>query len=197
MVNTWLRAALAEQIGWLLDGEIGDDEFENFLYDEGCLGSNDRAVDEIAWWASALYSDTSSRRLPGRNLLDRDTYQTGERAILFLQSDLEYAWPSLQEPYSVFLLRALQRNWWLSAAACLLVSLYCYRFQAGGIALGPLLVMATMCLGVACKSAGRLADRLMSGPKQAFGSAGNIDCWPFLNEEQLGSATRALDWRGQ
>lgn len=191
MHDSSLRAELAENLGALLDGDISNDEFDNFLADEGCLGCSDRAVDEIAWWAWTLYSDTHEHHLTGRNLLDEETYQAGARAILFLQSELPYAWPSLQEPYSVFLLRALEHNWWLPTTGCLLLSLYNYGFQAGGITVGPLLLLATTFLAIGCRSAGRLADSLMSQPTKAFDAAGNVSCWPFLNQSQLQAAQRS------
>lgn len=179
------RRALAERIRWLIGGRITNDAFENFLYDEGCFGSEDRTIDEIAWWAWSLYSDTSTYRLVGKRSVDRETRDAAIRAIVLLRGGQDYPWPTLQEPFLVFTMRAASQNWWLPTAAFASLALYNYGATLGGVMLGPLLMVGVVLVGLVCRAGGSMADRLMRPRREAFEASGDTDCWPFLSREDL------------
>ena len=184
------RRALAEQVRWLIGGRITNDAFENFLYDEGCFGSEDRTVDEIAWWAWSLYSDARTYRLMGKHAVDRTTRNRAIRAIVLLRSGQDYRWPTIQEPYAVFMLRALSDNWWLPTTGAAMLALYNYGATLGGVMLGPLLMVGVVLVGLVCRAGGSMADRLMRPQREAFEASGDADCWPFLSREDLQEGAR-------
>lgn len=182
------RRALAERLRWLVGGRITNDAFEDFLYDEGCFGSADRTIDEITWWAWTLYSDTRTYRLVGAQRVGRQTRDAAVRAIVLLRGGQDYRWPTLQEPFVVFTLRALAHNWWLPTAALLACALYNYGLTIRGIMLGPLLLIGVMALGSGFRACGSVADRLMRPRREAFLAAGDKECWPFLSREEVHAA---------
>ena len=179
------RRALAEQLRWFIGGRITNDAFEDFLYDQGCFGSEDRTIDEITWWAWTLYSDNRTYRLIGKRAVDRETRDAAVRAIVLLRGGQDYRWPSLQEPFLVFTLRALSYNWWLPAAALLACALYNYGVTIRGIMLGPLFLIGVMALSSGFRACGLIASRLMRPRLEAFDAAGDKECWPFLSREEL------------
>lgn len=184
------RRALAQQIRWLVGGRISNDAFEDFLYDEGCFGSEDRTVDEIAWWAWSLYSDTRTYRLVGKHAVDRETRNRAVRAIVLLRCGQDYEWPTIQEPYVVFMLRAASHNWWLPTVASAMLALYNYGATIGGVMLGPLLLVGVVLVGLTCRAGGAIAEQRMLPLRDAFEAAGDTDCWPFLSREELREGTQ-------
>src|SRR5437667_10097132 len=85
-----LRTALAS----LVNGQLTNDEFDELH--AGWEQSADQAVVAIAGFGYGLYSSSLPLpyRLTGRHAVDPETLRTAERCLLFLQTDLEYAWPA-------------------------------------------------------------------------------------------------------
>lgn len=154
-----LRRELAQQLRWLVGGRITNDAFDDFLYERGCLGSDDRTVDELAWWGWTLYSDTHTYRLTGKHTVGEDLRLSAVRAVVFLRSNTDYEWPSLQEPFGIACLRAASENWWALTAIALLIALWNYSMTFAGIMVGPLALVAVALLGVACRYGGDIARR--------------------------------------
>lgn len=179
------RRALAERIRWLIDGQITNDAFDDFLVDEGCLGSADRTIDEIAWWAWTLYSDTRTYRLRGQAAVDSDTHAAAARAILLLRSGADYEWPTLQEPFWVFMLRGASASWWLPTAAWTLFALYNYGVRIGSVPIGPFLLLGSAFVVLGCRGAGEVAKRKMQPLRDSFAAAGDEALWPFLSSDRL------------
>jgi len=89
MIDRALRDKAAVLIRRLGDGMITSDEFE----DEWPRPSDDRALKAIAATLWGAYSDISSHKLEGSYALNEYGRALFDRCILFLESDLEYAWP--------------------------------------------------------------------------------------------------------
>jgi hypothetical protein len=92
MIEKAARMELAVSLRRLVAGEMTNDEFDDRY--EIWLHSEDAAIAEIARFGWSLYSsDLFPYRLRGRYAVDDATRQAADRAILFLQSGLEYEWP--------------------------------------------------------------------------------------------------------
>lgn len=185
------RRGLAERIRLLIDGQITNDAFDDFLVEEGCLGSPDRTIDEIAWWAWTLYSDTRTYRLRGQAAVDRDTHAAAARAILLLRSGTDYEWPSLQEPFWAFLLRWAAASWWLPTAAWTLFALYNYGVRVRSVPIGPFLLLGSAFVALGCRAAGEVAKKKMQPLRESFAAAGDEAAWPFLSRAQLEEAANS------
>jgi hypothetical protein len=92
MVNKDVRRELATNLHRLVSGEMTNDEFDNQYLDRW-VDDDDAAVAEIGQFGWGLYSDYGSYRLQGSNAVSEESKQVADRAILFLQTDLEYLWP--------------------------------------------------------------------------------------------------------
>jgi hypothetical protein len=89
MVERRDRDQLALQLRRLAAGRITNDDFEI----SAPWHSADRGVTEILWSAWTLYSDIRTHRLVGRDALTVAQRRHIARAVVFLHSDAEYAWP--------------------------------------------------------------------------------------------------------
>src|SRR5437660_2233241 len=89
-VRRRLRTALAS----LVNGQFTNDEFDE-VYAKW-QDSDDQAVAAIAEFGYGLYSSDLllPYRLAGRYAVDPEILRIAERCLLFLQTDLEYAWPA-------------------------------------------------------------------------------------------------------
>ena len=88
-VDRKVRDSLANSLELLVTGEMKTDDFDD-RYCRDWIAAEDAAVPEIARFGWGLYSDDWHRRLTGWNTVTEETLQTSNRAILFLESDLEY-----------------------------------------------------------------------------------------------------------
>ena len=94
MVERRDRDLLALQLRRLASGRITNDEFECSVP----WHSADRGVTEILWSAWTLYSDIRTHRLVGRDALTAVQRRQIARAVVFLHSNAEYAWPHWPVP---------------------------------------------------------------------------------------------------
>jgi hypothetical protein len=184
MVDAALRERLAQDARQLATGRMTNDEFMDAYWDV-YIDSDDRAVRQIAMFCDALYSDTHTYRLRGRQALDVETKRTIARAVSFLRGDTEYQWPDMPDyrlgetlgsflgyiafPIGLALLIAA----WVSAFNSLFATIYA--------AVGALLL---------CTSIGilRFLHRKHRSNWRAFEKAFDYTAWPFISKEQLGAA---------
>jgi hypothetical protein len=90
MVNRADRDHLARGLRALATGRITNGEFQD-AYVQRSADPAIAAVLDAAW---RLYDDLREYRLEGRNALTRDARRMVARCLLFLKSDVPYAWPS-------------------------------------------------------------------------------------------------------
>lgn len=100
MIDRAERDALSLRLRRLASGRITNDEF-----DVGeVVASPDPAIGAIWDFGWGHYSDFGSYRLRGTHALTKPQLETVARAVLFLDSDLPYEWPSLRPSLLEFLL---------------------------------------------------------------------------------------------
>ena len=95
MVDRKARNLFAQSIRALVAGQITNDEFEDVRLP--ALHTADPAIAAIyqegAWH---LYSDLEEHRLRGKHALSSQDKAHVARWVLFLKTDLPYAWPELR-----------------------------------------------------------------------------------------------------
>jgi hypothetical protein len=89
MVDRASRRTAGELLRHLVAGQITNDEFEDRMPQK----SPDPAIGEIFFAGWSLYSDQREYRLVGKHRVSSETRHLTARAVLFLQTDLEYEWP--------------------------------------------------------------------------------------------------------
>lgn len=108
MVHTESRRALAQALRHYVSGQLSNDHL-----DEVVVSREDRgvvAVKEMAW---TLYDDFRHHYAEGRHSLGQDSRREIARWILFLNTDLEYAWPVFSFRQSVnWPMDLITRGWW-------------------------------------------------------------------------------------
>jgi hypothetical protein len=87
-----MRDELALTLRRLVTGRMTNDEFDDG-YSEKWYKCDDAAVSEVADFGWSLYSDFPTYKLKGRHAVPPVDRETASRAILFLQTDLDYQWP--------------------------------------------------------------------------------------------------------
>jgi len=94
MILPEARAELSGAVTELINGRMSNDEFDEVYY-RLCVRSPDRTVVELGGFAWGLYSSELlvPYYLEGRHALGPDERAMMERAVLFLSTNLEYAWP--------------------------------------------------------------------------------------------------------
>ena len=98
MIDRHQRDQLAQELRKLVTGKLSNDDFDDSYYDKYC-GSSDPAVREVARFGWCLYSSDVlwPYYLKGRHKVNAETMRRATHSVLFLQSDLEYAYPVYQE----------------------------------------------------------------------------------------------------
>jgi hypothetical protein len=106
MVNRTQRTMASSLVRKLLAGESTNDEFENqFPRDPA-----DPALQAVYRWLWFFWDDRKTHKLTEGHALKEEGRQLFERCAAFLDSDLEYEWPSSSHmaPVSLILLRLLR-----------------------------------------------------------------------------------------
>ena len=108
------RTDLADCLNRLVSGEMTNDEFDDAYYGRW-HDSTDAGVAEIAGFGYGLYSSDLllPYRLKGVYRLSDERREVAERALLFLESRLEYGWPTND--------RGVEPYWGLWGPGCYLV----------------------------------------------------------------------------
>lgn len=192
MINSELRAELAQDIRRLATGRMTNDEFDDRYY-EVYEPSDDRAIHAIARFCYGLYSSDLLLpiRLRGRYALDRETKKAVARCVLFLRTGNEYGWPAFPDALSSRCLAGLAFSLGfpagvalaLIAIALVLVDPQPLAFQLLGIGLA---------LAAACFWFGYLRPTVSKEEWQRYTGTGDFDCWPFLQRESFESARRRV-----
>jgi hypothetical protein len=106
MVNRELRDKAAILIRQFAAGHIA-----NFEYDDGYpIDSNDPILHEVYAQIWTCYDDIKHHTLTGRHALKDDGKEFFHRCALFLESELEYEWPSVGFSLSAPILRLVGRK---------------------------------------------------------------------------------------
>jgi len=93
MVNREKRDLARQLIEKFLAGEITNDDFVN---NYPCREKEDRAVVAIYERVWGYWDDRHTHKLMGKHELDPEARELFERCIAFLNSDLEYEWPTIE-----------------------------------------------------------------------------------------------------
>lgn len=110
MVNRNVRIKAAALILQLISGEITNDDFEGQFPTE----DSDSALKPIYRRLWQFWDDRSTHTLSGQRALGTEARELCNRCVAFLQSTLEYEWPSIavEPPVTLILSRVfrLPRN---------------------------------------------------------------------------------------
>ena len=182
MVDKEARKDLATRLHQLVSGVITNDEFDERY--ESWENSTDAAVAEIATFGFCLYSSgIQPYRLKGRHAVADEVRETADRAILFLNTKLEYEWPTN--------VRGVATYWCLWGPGCYLMVGTILLFIA--IAEGP-------CRGLLAGGVGLLTilptihwlftHKERTQQMKAFTESGDLVVWPFLRRTDFQEAQR-------
>jgi hypothetical protein len=187
MVDPKQRHELAQDVRRLITGRMTNDEFDDAYY-ERYSESADLAIREIGRFCWGLYSSDLPLpyRLRGRYAVDSATRKKAAHAVLFLQTNLEYAYPETPDSFSDSMVGCAWFNGALVGIAFLVIALLC---AAGGVfdVAGSCLLVGVAILGIcACI---RWAQRHTYQPfLDACDAAGDTSVWPFADTESVNVA---------
>jgi hypothetical protein len=185
MIDRPARSDLATQLLRLVTGDMTNDEFDD-NYGERRIDSEDAAVAEIATFGWGLYSDLTRYRLKGRHALPDELRRTADRAVLFLQTDLDYEWPRNVKGVVPFFSLWGPGCYLGMGMILLFVGAFTQRWEAILLVLFGLLSIAPTVYW------------LSTHPHRAlelkrFKESGDLEVWPFLRRADFEKARRAAD----
>ena len=93
MIDPVARDRAAQLLRDFVSGQISNDQFE-----DNQPPSADSAIEAIWKTAWVFYNDSYEHRLVDRHRLTADMRRICARWIIFLHSDVEYAWPEIPLP---------------------------------------------------------------------------------------------------
>ena len=161
------RDFLAEQIRRLVEGQITNDEFFRARPDK----FEDTGVAEIWMYVDSFLSDASCYRLTGRNALPQDVVEKIQRCIIFLRSDMDYAWPSLTINFCGN--KLLIAGWFILFLVVPLGNLL-YMFWTA---------MVLLVFGISFFILHFVCQKIVLHKKfDIFQRSGDLDAWPFLRK---------------
>ena len=183
MVDLEARAQVGTNLRRLITGRMTNDQFDDFYYQ---LDSDDNAIREIAGYGYCLYSSDLPLpyRLKGRHAVDTDTRRTAARAILFLQTELEYEWPPDVQGVAPF--------WMLYGPGCYLLVAPILIF----IAVFSASMWQTFTMGVlGFLAIASVVHWLVTRNKrlaevEQFQAHGELDVWPFCRAVDFENAKK-------
>lgn len=180
-VDVDARKELAEALRHLVTGQITNDDFDDRYAD--FEHSSDPAIRSIAQFGWSLYSDTHKYRLRGSLAPSNETKSVAARAILFLQTRLEYEWPpGFGGVVPFFCL--FGPGFWLVVGAIFLVVAGCNEgLEAVVMGLFGLALLAYPVHWLAT-----FRERLSA--HRRFLAAGDFEVWPFLRTRDFEEAKR-------
>lgn len=169
------RSELREKLRRLVDGEITNDDFDDY-FGSGALEGDDPALPAIGQLGWGLYSDTSTYKLTGASAVRGEARDCCDRALLFLTTDLEYEWPEM---------RCSPPSFWAGPAMPLLVAVIFVvtgYLRADGVG-ALLLFVGLLCSLIPVHWLATYAERRRAS--EAFRNSGDFDAWPFLRRSDL------------
>lgn len=191
MIDLTVRKSLSQDIRRLVTGRMTNDEFDDAYYGvyEKC---GDRTVRKIASFCYGLYSSDLlfPMRLRGRHAVSKETRSAAARAVLFLRSGLEYAWPDIPDSLALRCLRGLAIPLGISSGIVLsLIGIPVFLsepyLETGFVALFGLLLVAGS-VAVVLKWRSFVHERWV-----CYRASGDYDVWPFLRQEDLEQARQS------
>lgn len=187
MVDRAARKKLSLHVRQVVTGRISRDDFYD-LVDREYASANDRAVSESVEFLVELFNGDACRsyRLRGRNAVAGEIRRTAARSVLFLRSDLEYAWPPLSGLAGGIAFLAF-----LLATALAIVSVP-LLLEGDGVSslLFGLPGLAIFVVGAACSLGQAAANR-------QWRQSGDYDVFPFLWREDFDRACKTLHLLGR
>ena len=110
MIDREARKLAALLLRRFAASRLTNDDFES-EYPQSKVDPALRAIEERAW---ALYDDFHTHRLTGRNALTAAGRREVARWVLFLQSDVEYSWPTSYSFMQIYNwpMNLLTLGWW-------------------------------------------------------------------------------------
>ncbi|MCH5376815.1 MAG: hypothetical protein JJ992_22845 [Planctomycetes bacterium] len=182
MVIRECRVDFAAALRQLVAGEMTNDQFDD-AYDEKWYDSEDTAVREIAKFGWGLYSSDLliPYQLKGRHAVSNEVRDTADGAIAFLQSDLEYEWPSDVDGVIPF--------WCLWGPGFYLC--FAIAFFAFAVAYPRMPTAVPWLLGVASLISPihwLITHSERKHQLEEFYASGDFSIWPFMNREDLNRA---------
>lgn len=184
MVDNKLRHRLSQDLRRLITGRMSNDDFDDQYYDAYCI-SKDLAVREISRFGWSLYSSDlpMSYRLRGKYAVNDESRATAARAVLFLQTDLEYSYPETNETAGDALIGCAWFNGSLVGIAFLIIG--CTAFQSRD----PETAQACFFIGVGMITVCMILAGAQLGSQASFrselGRTGDLEAWPFLDGSTL------------
>ena len=195
MVDSETRHQLSQDVRRLTTGRATNDEFDDAYY-ESYSHNDDLAIREISRFCWGLYSSDLllPYRLRGRHAVDNETRKAASRAVLFLQTDLEYEYAEITESFGDFLIGSAWYMGGLVGIAFLVIAGMCF--------FGGVLDVAGVCLAVgllillSCYGLWWLQYVSHEHVRRKFEKAGDSSLWPFTNTSAFGSANENCDLFG-
>ena len=176
MVIPEARSRVHKGLDDLITGRITNMEFDP-VYDEFHC-SPDRAVAAIAQFGWGLYSDSVTYRITEHYRISPEAREMANRCLLFLKTDLGYAWPDWPK-------RSFRFNWLpivfavgvisLLLVACTLADATFARFFACGLMFLVLVHQFWVLF---------FSSRQNSPAWKEFWASGDKDAWPFLRRSE-------------
>jgi hypothetical protein len=183
MIDRETRNEVAMYLGQLVSGDITTDEFEGRLY---CwLRSKDSAVAVIGKFGYGLYGEgLLPYRLKGRYAVTEEVRDMADRAILLLQTDLNYQWPKDFERSGPYW-RMWGPGFYLPIGLVLLLTALCSLVDGGLHAL-LMGVMGLLCLAPTFHWL-FIHQKSIEAEKRFYAS-GDFSVWPFLRRQDYETA---------
>jgi hypothetical protein len=188
MVDRQARSELAICLLRLVTGEMTNGEFDDRY--EAWEDSNDAAVAEISTFGWQLYSDTNQYRLKGWHAVSDELRQMADRALLFLQTDLDYEWPRNVKGVVPFVSLWGPGCYLVIGMIVLFAAVYCPNGWEGlflGI-FGLLAIMPTFHW--------LFTHRNRTEQLKRFYESGDSQVWPFLRKADFQDAHRCAPHEG-
>jgi hypothetical protein len=189
MVIPEARRRLHEGLDNLITGRITNWQFNKVYSELGC--SQDRAVAVISRFGWGLYSDSVTYRITEHYRIKPQTRAMAERCLLFLRTNLEYAWPEWPNQLWQGLARGLAYKLFPAGVALILVSLPLFflalkNSKDGIYFLGCCVPGSVILLG--CFWMWRWSKTQDSPSWKEFWASGDQEAWPFLKRTEYRSA---------
>jgi hypothetical protein len=168
------RKELAKCLELLVSGQMTNDEFDRFYYDDW-ENNGDRAVQSVAGFGYCLYSSDlpSAYKLKGWHAVSNDVREIADQSVLFLRSDLEYEWPDAT--YSGLPGCCLYYGFILFVVSLFIGILGLFTKDFPWLFVSPLFAMVFLLAIV-----GFIESRENSERHKSFCQYGDADVWPFL-----------------
>lgn len=174
------RDELALALRRLVIGRMTNDDFDD-RYSEKWYRCEGAAVSEVADFGWSLYSDFPTYKLKGRHAVPPEDREIASRAILFLQTDLDYQWPKNVKGVVPFFSLWGPGCFLFCGLILLLLAAFSTGWNAVMFAVMGFLAIIPLFHWLATRR-GRQEEL------EEFCSGGDCDIWPFNRREDFSKA---------